>query len=119
MSNSVHTLINGANETSSYPNQKTSANGKIIKPIDDISPQSSNSPDLSTSSLISCSEHYNGESVLDNISPKTASSPDTPEWSLIDSFHKSKNNAANVRSVLSPVVSYLNFFSIVYCLFKN
>jgi len=49
------------------------------------------SPDLSTSSLISCSEHYNGESLLDNMSPQSPSSPDTPEWSLIangESFHK-------------------------------
>jgi len=51
------------------------------------------SPDFSTSSLISCSEHYNGESLLDNqnMSPQSPSSPDTPEWSLIangDSFHK-------------------------------
>merc|ERR550525_1558657 len=33
------------------------------------------SPDLSTSSLISCSEHYNGESLLDNMSPQSPSSP--------------------------------------------
>jgi len=49
------------------------------------------SPDFSTSSLISCSEHYNGESLLDNMSPQSPSSPDTPEWSLIangESFHK-------------------------------
>ena len=49
------------------------------------------SPDFSTSSLISCSEHYNGESLLDNLSPQSPSSPDTPEWSLIangESFHK-------------------------------
>ena len=51
------------------------------------------SPDFSTSSLISCSEHYNGDSLLDpgQMSPHSPSSPDTPEWSLIangDSFHK-------------------------------
>jgi len=49
------------------------------------------SPDFSTSSLISCSEHYNGESLLDNMSPQSPSSPETPEWSLIangESFHK-------------------------------
>lgn len=49
------------------------------------------SPDISTSSLVSASEHYNGGSLLmDNIcSPQTSSSsPDTPEWSLIDSFHQ-------------------------------
>jgi hypothetical protein len=110
VSNSVHTLINGTSDTNSHQNQKASPNGRIAKLTDDISPMSSNSPDLSTSSLISCSEHYNGESVLDNISPKTASSPDTPEWSLIDSFHKSKNNASNIRSVLSPVVRIFSFF---------
>ena len=55
------------------------------------------SPDISTSSLVSASEHYNGGSLInDNVcSPQTSnSSPDTPEWSLIDSFHKgAKNNA--------------------------
>ena len=37
------------------------------------------SPDFSTSSLISCSEHYNGESLLDNqtMSPQSPSSPNT------------------------------------------
>ena len=54
------------------------------------------SPDISTSSLVSASEHYNGGSLVnDNVcSPQTSnSSPDTPEWSLIDSFHKGgKNN---------------------------
>ena len=60
------------------------------------------SPDISTSSLVSASEHYNGGSLInDNVcSPQTSnSSPDTPEWSLIDSFHKgAKNNArANVK----------------------
>ena len=49
--------------------------------------------DFSTSSLISCSEHYNGDSLVDHgqMSPQSPSSPDTPEWSLIangDSFHK-------------------------------
>ena len=49
--------------------------------------------DFSSSSLISCSEHYNGDSLLDpgQLSPVSPSSPDTPEWSLIangDSFHK-------------------------------
>ena len=51
------------------------------------------SPDLSTSSLLSCSEHYQGESLLENlaVSPQTPSSPETPEWSLLangESFHK-------------------------------
>ena len=51
------------------------------------------SPDFSTSSLISMSEHYNGDSLVDpgQMSPQSPSSPDTPEWSLIangDSFHK-------------------------------
>ena len=53
------------------------------------------SPDISTSSLISASEHYNGGSLVnDNVcSPQTSnSSPDTPEWSLIDSFHKGGKN---------------------------
>ena len=58
------------------------------------------SPDFSTSSLISCSEHYNGESLLDNqaMSPQSPSSPDTPEWSLIangDSFHKVRRSQSN------------------------
>ena len=54
------------------------------------------SPDISTSSLISASEHYNGGSLVnDNVcSPQTSnSSPDTPEWSLIDSFHKGGKNS--------------------------
>ena len=58
----------------------------IFQPSDEAT-----SPDFSTSSLISCSEHYNGESLLDNMSPQSPSSPDTPEWSLIangESFHK-------------------------------
>ena len=51
------------------------------------------SPDLSTSSLLSCSEHYQGESLLENlaVSPQTPSSPETPEWSLLangESFQK-------------------------------
>jgi hypothetical protein len=53
------------------------------------------SPDISTSSLVSASEHYNGGSLVnDNVcSPQTSnSSPDTPEWSLIDSFHKYGKN---------------------------
>lgn len=62
------------------------------------------SPDLSTSSLIS-SEHYNGESLLDqdNLSPRSSSSPDTPEWSLIDSYHKQKSNEA--KQPLLPIAS--------------
>lgn len=59
------------------------------------------SPDISTSSLISASEHYNGESLLmDNIcSPQTSnSSPDTPEWSLIDSFHKYGKNGDKLQN---------------------
>ena len=59
------------------------------------------SPDISTSSLISASEHYNGESLLqDNIcSPQTSnSSPDTPEWSLIDSFHKHTTTKATATN---------------------
>ena len=60
------------------------------------------SPDLSTSSLIS-SEHYNGESLLDqdNLSPQSSSSPDTPEWSLIDSYHKHKSGEA--KQPLLPI----------------
>ena len=60
------------------------------------------SPDISTSSLISASEHYNGGSLLiDNIcSPQTSnSSPDTPEWSLIDSFHKPGKNGDKLQNV--------------------
>jgi hypothetical protein len=62
------------------------------------------SPDFSTSSLIS-SEHYNGESLLDqdNLSPQTSSSPETPEWSLIDSFHKQKGSEA--KAPLLPIAS--------------
>ena len=62
------------------------------------------SPDLSTSSLIS-SEHYNGESLLDqdNLSPQSSSSPDTPEWSLIDSYHKQKSGEAKLP--LLPIAS--------------
>ena len=63
------------------------------------------SPDLSTSSLIS-SEHYNGESLLDQdnlISPQSSSSPDTPEWSLIDSYHKQKSGEAKLP--LLPIAS--------------
>ena len=63
------------------------------------------SPDISTSSLISASEHYNGGSLVnDNVcSPQTSnSSPDTPEWSLIDSFHKGgKNNDSPNKKVLT------------------
>jgi len=58
------------------------------------------SPDFSTSSLISCSEHYNGESLLDNMSPQSPSSPDTPEWSLIangESFHKDVSVSSHTR----------------------
>jgi len=119
ISTSVHTLTKGTCDIISTNNQKTSPNGKFAKNSDGTSPLSSNSPDLSTSSLISCSEHYNGESVLDNISPKSASSPDTPEWSLIDSFHKSRTSTTNVRSILSPVVSlfFVNFNDIFYLSF--
>ena len=63
--------------------------------------------DFSTSSLIS-SEHYNGESLLDhdNLSPQTSSSPDTPEWSLMDSFHKQRNNGGeNTKVPLLPIAS--------------
>lgn len=63
--------------------------------------------DFSTSSLIS-SEHYNGESLLDhdNLSPQTSSSPDTPEWSLMDSFHKQRNNGGeNTKIPLLPIAS--------------
>jgi len=59
------------------------------------------SPDFSTSSLISCSEHYNGESLLDNMSPQSPSSPDTPEWSLIangESFHKDVSSSQSKKS---------------------
>merc|ERR1719233_1652674 len=59
------------------------------------------SPDFSTSSLISCSEHYNGESLLDNLSPQSPSSPDTPEWSLIangESFHKDVSSSQSKKS---------------------
>ena len=64
------------------------------------------SPDISTSSLISASEHYNGGSLVnDNVcSPQTSnSSPDTPEWSLIDSFHKGGKNGNDspTKKVLS------------------
>jgi len=61
------------------------------------------SPDISTSSLISCSEHYNGDSLLDpgHISPQSPSSPETPEWSLIangDSFHKDVSNTNRAKN---------------------
>ena len=61
--------------------------------------------DFSTSSLIS-SEHYNGESLLDhdNLSPQTSSSPDTPEWSLMDSFHKQRNNQAGSSEAKAPLL---------------
>jgi len=62
------------------------------------------SPDFSTSSLISCSEHYNGESLLDNMSPQSPSSPDTPEWSLIangESFHKDVPTSQSKKSCKS------------------
>ena len=121
VSNSLHTLHNGGdnnattNETfyssqSSPQNRKKSPPKNLFDPITTSqtsqatsSSQDTESPDFSTSSLISCSEHYNGESVLDNISPKSPSSPDTPEWSLIDSYHKSKNGGSQKKQKqLSP-----------------
>ena len=63
--------------------------------------------DFSTSSLIS-SEHYNGESLLDhdNLSPQNSSSPDTPEWSLMDSYHKQRNNGGcESKAPLLPIAS--------------
>lgn len=126
ISNSVHTLHNGdTNETSSMSNntfysaltsspqsRKKSPPKNLFKSVEStggslMTSQTSSqddSPDFSTSSLISCSEHYNGESVLDNISPKSPSSPDTPEWSLIDSFHKSTQSSKkrNNSKQLSP-----------------
>lgn len=65
------------------------------------------SPDFSTSSLIS-SEHYNGESLLDpdNLSPQSSSSPDTPEWSLMDSFHKQRNGGdSKPQAALESIAS--------------
>lgn len=60
------------------------------RPFDPTSPEEL----IDTSSLMSCSEHYNAESVLDNkISPNSSSSPDTPEWSLLDSIHKKNGQA--------------------------
>lgn len=81
--------------------QTSAMSGSMITSQTSALSQDSNSPDFSTSSLISCSEHYNGESVLDNISPKSASSPETPEWSLMDSYHKPRTNSGK-KAKLSP-----------------
>jgi hypothetical protein len=104
ISNSVHALHNGDNNTTlstsqssqpSPPQSRKKSPPKNLFKVDSGSlvtsqisaySQDSNSPDLSTSSLISCSEHYNGESVLDNISPKSPSSPETPGVSLVKLF---------------------------------
>jgi hypothetical protein len=104
ISNSVHALHNGDNNTTlstsqssqpSPPQSRKKSPPKNLFKVDSGSlvtsqisaySQDSNSPDLSTSSLISCSEHYNGESVLDNISPKSPSSPETPGVSLLKLF---------------------------------
>ena len=77
----------------------------IFQPSDEAT-----SPDFSTSSLISCSEHYNGESLLDNMSPQSPSSPDTPEWSLIangESFHK-------VCTIITEKASILLYLNVEY-----
>ena len=124
ISNSVHALHNGDNNTSLRASQPSHTSppssqsrkksppknlfkadsGSMMTSQTSAVSQDSNSPDFSTSSLISCSEHYNGESVLDNISPKSPSSPETPEWSLMDSYHKSKpgNGSSTKKSKLSP-----------------
>jgi hypothetical protein len=122
-SNSMHALHNGGDsnatqstEATFYSSQSSPQHSRKKSPPKNLfkadssnittsqtSSQDTESPDFSTSSLISCSEHYNGESVLDNISPKSPSSPDTPEWSLIDSFHKSKTSGNGKRTKqLSP-----------------
>ena len=45
------------------------------------------SPELSTSSLITCSEHYNGNSLLDNFSPQVYyTGCPTKQDSLLDNF---------------------------------
>ena len=71
----------------------TSGDGVKLPPRQASDETTSPDYDFSTSSLISCSEHYNGDSLVDHgqMSPQSPSSPDTPEWSLIangDSFHK-------------------------------
>lgn len=121
ISNSVHALHNGDNgatptatkpSRSSPPQSRKKSPPKNLFKVDSgslitsqtsaYSQDSNGSPDFSTSSLISCSEHYNGDSVLDNLSPKSPSSPETPEWSLMDSYHKSKPNISTKKSKLSP-----------------
>jgi len=125
ISNSVHTLHNGdTNETSSMSNntfysaltsspqsRKKSPPKNLFKSVEStggslMTSQTSSqddSPDFSTSSLISCSEHYNGESVLDNISPKSPRLSDSISSSgnrVVISINSSRQ--ATTRQVTSP-----------------
>jgi len=98
---SCHTLLASGHTTvtnmkppfvssESSSSQSPGASGDQMMIVQAKSVEEPTSPDLSTSSLISCSEHY-GESLLEPLSPQSPSSPDTPEWSLIangESFHK-------------------------------
>jgi len=92
----LRTVTSAAPQVSSESSSSRSlGSGDMLLPSRQASEETT-SPDFSTSSLISCSEHYNGDSrdsLLDpgQMSPHSPSSPDTPEWSLIangDSFHK-------------------------------
>lgn len=88
---SVDTLLGPSSEVVKPHQRKASLKSSLESSPGSKRP-AQQSPDFSTSSLIS-SEHYNGESLLDpdNLSPQSSSSPDTPEWSLMDSFHKQRN----------------------------